>query len=83
MNINPLVWYSTRELKMTPPHFVQCNSPLTEDSLLWVMSKLQGRYTKHNAEDDDDDFLFSTIQLISFEDPAEAMLYELRWAGAK
>ena len=82
MNINVLAWYATRKLVTAPPHFVKCSTPLSDKSLLWVMTKLQGRYSLTDS-DEDDDFLFLTTQDISFEDPAEAMLYELRWSGTK
>jgi hypothetical protein len=81
MNVNVLAWYATRKLSICPPHFVKCTTPVTEKTLLWVMSKLHGRYTLE--EGDDDDFMFVSIRYISFEDPAEAMLYELRWSGTK
>jgi hypothetical protein len=83
MIVNPLLWYGTRELKLTPPHFVKCSTPLTENSLEWVITKLQGRYTKEDAYDDDSELFFVDTRYISFEDPAEAMLYELRWSGTK
>lgn len=83
MIVNPLLWYGTRELKLTPPHFVKCSAPLTGTSLEWVITKLQGRYTKEDISDDDTDLFFVDTQCISFEDPAEAMLYELRWSGTK
>jgi hypothetical protein len=83
MNVNPLVWYSTRELKQSPPHFVKCTTPLTDKSLMWVITKLQGRFSKDQVADDDLEFVFVTTYCISFEDSAEAMLYELRWSGTK
>lgn len=81
MNINPLVWYSMRELAQSPPHFVKCTTPLTDTSLIWVITKLQGRFSK-NQKDDFVLLVFPTHE-ISFEDPVEAMLYELRWSGTK
>lgn len=82
MNVNVLAWYATRKLSVSPPHFVKCSTPLSEKSLLWVMTKLQGRYSLSDIAEDDD-FVFTTTQDISFEDPAEAMIYELRWSGTK
>jgi hypothetical protein len=83
MIVNPQLWYGTRELKLTPPHFVKCSAPLTEASMEWVITKLKGRYTKEDLWDDDTDLFFVDAQSISFEDPVEAMLYELRWSGTK
>ena len=82
MNVNVLAWYATRKLAISPPHFVKCSTPLSDKSLLWVMTKLQGRYSLTDSEEEDD-FMFLTTQDIYFEDPAEAMLYELRWSGTK
>lgn len=81
MIVNPLLWYSTRELKSPAPHFVKCSTPINDNSLQWVYTKLQGRFSKEDSSDSDD--FFVTTQFISFEDPAEAMLYELRWSGTK
>ena len=81
MIVNPLLWYGTRELKVTPPHFTKCTTPLSDESLEWVITKLQGRFSKEDGGDDED--FFVSIQHILFEDSAEAMLYELRWSGTK
>lgn len=86
--INPLLWFSEREVKThVPPHFVRCESPLTEKSKLWVITKLQGRYSISIGSDNNDDdtltYLFIDEKYIYFEDPAEATFYELRWSGSK
>jgi len=83
MNINVLSWYSTRKLSTSPPHFTKCSTPLTDTAMVWVLTKLQGRYSVEDTEDTDEDFFFLNSHCISFEDPAEAMLYELRWSGTK
>lgn len=86
--INPLLWFSEREIKThVPPHFVKCESPLTEKSKLWVITKLQGRYSISIGSDNNDTdtltYLFIDEEYIYFEDPAEATFYELRWSGSK
>jgi len=83
MNVNALAWYSTRELSLTPPHFVRCPTPVTDKSLLWVLTKLQGRYTTIPGNEPSDEYLYIEWRQVAFEDPAEAMLYELRWSGTK
>ena len=86
MNVNPLLWFSEREVKFTPPHFVKCPTPLTEKSRHWVMSKTQSRYSICQGHEEDEDklaFLFEDRYYIYFEDPKEATLYELRWSGSK
>jgi len=86
--INPLLWFSEREIKThVPPHFVKCESLLTEKSKLWVITKLQGRYSISIGSDNNDTntltYLFIDEEYIYFEDPAEATFYELRWSGSK
>lgn len=86
--INPLLWFGEREVKThVPPHFIKCESQLTEKSKLWVMTKLQGRYSICIGQDNDDNnsitYIFADKHFIYFEDPAEATFYELRWAGSK
>ena len=85
MNVNPLLWYGERELQHIPPHFTKAHTTLTDDSLFWVMTKCQGRYSLTDYEEDANDIMsiFVVAQNIYFEDPAEAMMYELRWSGSK
>jgi hypothetical protein len=84
MKVNPLAWYATRQLPVAPPHFIKCATPVTEKSLLWILTKLMGRYaTEDDNEEEGDYLLFVMTQHVSFEDPGEAMLYELRWSGTK
>jgi hypothetical protein len=83
MTLNPLLWYVDRELSFIPSHFVKANTPMTEDSLFWVRSKLIGRYgTSAVTGNTVEDYIFGGDD-IYFEDPAEAMIYELRWSGNK
>jgi hypothetical protein len=85
MNVNPLLWYGERELQHIPPHFTKAHTTLTDESLFWVMTKCQGRYTTTNVDEDAEDIMsiFILARNIYFEDPAEAMMYELRWSGSK
>jgi hypothetical protein len=87
MNVNPLLWFGEREVKLTPPHFTKCPTPLTEKSRNWVMSKTQSRYSICQGQEDDEDdklaFIFEDKHYIYFEDPVEATVYELRWSGGK
>ena len=76
----PFIWYGARMLEFVPPHFVKSNTPLSDNSHIWVMSKLSGRYAVI-PNDEFIDVLTDNKATIYFEDPAEAMLYELRWSG--
>jgi hypothetical protein len=85
MNVNPMLWYGERQLEHVPPHFTKAPTALTDDALFWVMTKCQGRYATVNIDENDNDIMsiFILTQNIYFEDPAEAMMYELRWSGSK
>ena len=77
--IDPVVWFAERQLGYPPVHFVTVHTPLTEESRQWVLNKLRGRFA---VTMDTTDFLFNLESLgsISFEDPKEATLFELKWS---
>lgn len=83
--INPITWYSEREISQCPKHFVVGNTPLTRESKLWILNNLQGRFAvvkKDNTDDPKDDWLTTLFDLHSypaFEDPKELLVYELTW----
>ena len=81
--VNPIVWFGERELTHVPPHFTKAVTSVTQESLMWVSSKLIGRYAMTTHTDLDSGFIFESHTYIYFEDPAEAMIYELRWSGAQ
>lgn len=85
-DVNIKVWYSTRELKRAPPHFIKCSTPVTVDSHAWIRNSLTGRYSLQNVQELDAT-TFSLLMLNKlcpyFEDSGEAMMYELRWSGDK
>lgn len=84
MNLNISNWFSKRELSHVPPHFTKCSTPLTGDApMIWIMSKLSGRYATTVGSSAVSSFILDQQTDIYFEDPAEAMLYELRWSGSK
>lgn len=80
--VNPQIWFGERELSHVPPHFVKCSTPLTTESLIWVESSLTGRYAV-STYNEDFDFFLSANTLLYLEDPREATIYELRWAGSQ
>lgn len=83
MNINLYTWYSERELDYCPKHFVSVNTPIDDDKHLWILEHLKGRYhighkTKSNESQE---FLFLFEENYPhFEDPQEAVMYELFWS---
>ena len=83
--MDPFLWFAKREVNICPPHFVKCNTPLSQKSLFWVKTKTHGRYCiVHSIVGDESDLLVSYEgNIVYFEDPKEAMFYELRWSGNK
>ena len=80
--LNPYVWFGTRKLSTVPSHFVQCPTPATSESTQWVITNLKGRYATATTQKNPFE-LDSTNTYFFFEDPREATIYELRWAGGK
>jgi hypothetical protein len=80
--IDPQTWFGQREVKFTPPHFVATKTPLTPESRAWIYSNLRGRFSVVYPDEVDHD-LFSIVALAgcpAFENPQEALVYELKWA---
>ena len=79
--IDPIAWFTERELKYTPKHFVVSKTPLTNESKIWILNKLKGRFSVTYVDDSVDDFLvFYSMGNPAFEDPKEAIFYELTWS---
>jgi hypothetical protein len=79
--IDPTSWFSERELRYTPKHFVVSKTPLTNESKIWILTKLKGRFSVTYVDDSVDDFLvFYSMGNPAFEDPKEAIFYELTWS---
>ena len=72
-DINLYEWFGSRKLDFAPAHFVKVNTHINEESKVWIQEKLQGRYSLYPAEDS----FFAVIP--AFEDPKEALFYELTW----
>lgn len=77
-DLKPEVWYINRQLDFKPDHFVTAKTPLTDKSAQWIINNLVGRFTFIGFDDINDHFEY--IRLPSFEDSAEAVLYELKWS---
>lgn len=82
MNINLTTWFSERELDYCPKHFVQVTTPIDDDKHLWILDNLKGRFTvAYKQRKDTDEFLFLFEDMYPcFEDPQEAVLYELKFS---
>jgi hypothetical protein len=73
-------WFTNRELKEKPIHFVQATAHATLERVIWVHENLRGRFCIHRKEPPRLDSYFNIVEVISFEDPAEAMFFDLRWS---
>lgn len=72
-NINLYTWFTDRELSFAPDHFVRTTTPVTPESREWILEKLIGRFSLEGSS-------ISFIGLMpAFEDPKEAVFYELTW----
>lgn len=81
MNINLMTWFSERQIDYLPKHFVATKTNWDEKKELWILEKCTGRYYVGNAESSE--FLTSLFyddKTVYFEDPQEAVLYELTWS---
>ena len=85
-DIDPLVWFGTREVTPVPKHFIRTPTSTSPESLLWVITRLKGRYSLSTVIEEESSVLVlgnDIHQAIYFEDPSEAMMFELRWSGDK
>ena len=76
--IDPYIWFGKRQVDFCPKHFISASTPLTIDSIQWVLDNLKGRFC-----------IIQTSQLflveyylgnIAFENPTDATFYELKWS---
>lgn len=76
-----MTWYTERCLDYLPKHFVPTKAYWNTDRELWILEKCTGRY--YVGIDESDEFkamLFFDEKIVYFEDPQEAVLYELTWS---
>jgi hypothetical protein len=74
-DINLYTWFSERELNFAPEHFVSSKTSLTDESKAWILEKLTGRF----AVIPNQNFFTAGNTEVAFEDPKEALFYELTW----
>jgi hypothetical protein len=78
--LDPITWFSDRELHYTPKHFVVTSHPCTSESKQWVLDKLSGRFSITYPTVSSSLIELMTPSCIAFEDPQEAVFYELKWS---
>lgn len=82
--IDPVIWFTEREvLTHTPKHFVRTRTPITDESKSWILNNLKGRFSITYLDDANDSvsglFIASLYGYPAFEDPKEAIFFELTW----
>ena len=83
MNINLYTWFVKRQLDFLPNHSVPTVTPVNDERHMWILEKCNGRYhigpAQHKQKENDWLALFGEY-VVYFEDPQEAVLYELTWS---
>jgi hypothetical protein len=76
-NINLETWFTERELPINPKHFTKTSTPLTPEAKAWILERLHGRFSKYTKNSGS----FGALAHVypTFEDPKEAVFYELTW----
>lgn len=86
LDLSPEVWFIDRQLDFTPSYFTVAKTSITDESVAWILSTLKGRFSlqfKHEHDLSDTLLLGDIPWLVTvpaFEDPQEALLYELKWS---
>lgn len=71
-DINLYTWFMERKVTPCPNHFTKTSTSMTDESKLWIYERLAGRFSFDTST-------FFADSKPSFEDPKEAMMYELAW----
>jgi hypothetical protein len=74
-DINLNTWFMNREMDFVPDHFVRSKTAMTPEAREWVLETLTGRFAVMHSYS-----LVSGSYTVAFEDPKEALFYELKWA---
>lgn len=75
-NINLETWFTERELSVNPKHFTKTSTSLTPEAKVWILERLHGRFSTHTERTG---IWFAVSDYPTFEDPKEAVFYELTW----
>ena len=77
-DITPEEWFGVRRLDFCPCHFVRTKIPLTVENTQWISENLTGRYAfYYNIQGR---VIDSTAKYAAFENPEEALFFELHWS---
>jgi hypothetical protein len=76
--IDPYIWFGSRQLDFHPKHFVLSDTPLTMESKQWVLNNIKGRFCI--VQNIQLFYIDYTLGNIAFENPKDAVFYELKWS---
>ena len=76
-NINLETGFTERQLSVNPKHFTKTSTPMTPEAKVWILEKLHGRFSTYNKQNEAFRSLGESCP--TFEDPKEAVFYELTW----
>ena len=71
-DINLYTWFVDRNVNPCPDHFIKSKTDLSPEAKNWIYEKLTGRFSLSGSG------MFMEAYP-AFEDPKEAMMYELTW----
>ena len=77
---NKETWTKGRQLTFCPFHFIMANTPLTLEGKMWILEQLHGRFYLQGDPEIPQWAMVESTHTVFFEDPQEAMLYELTWS---
>jgi hypothetical protein len=77
--LDPITWFSERELLYTPKHFVISSKPCTTESKQWVLDNLSGRFSLTYSVVQHNHLNIFYNDYIAFENPGDLVFYELKW----
>ena len=78
--IDPYIWFGKRQLNFHPKHFILSNTPLTTASKQWVFDNIKGRFCIVHTDITQLFLVDYNLGNIAFENPKDAMFYELKWS---
>lgn len=78
--LNVYTWFSDRKLTYCPAHFIVVKTFVTNESKLWIMENLRGRFCLVDALSNDPFTDPSFGNYPAFEDPQEATYFQLIWS---
>lgn len=81
-DINLDTWFNNRMLTdQIPAHFTLVKTRANKENMQWVLERLHGRFAVvSNTNTDSEDFLSYYQKTFAFEDPKEAVQFELTWS---